>query len=213
MTAQPELAAAEQLPPDITVDPAVALREIALAFHDFTCEEMKANGVCTEVDRAKIQDSYDAVMPGLIAVANVATQMALLHLTVKFDLSPEEAVAYGIYSSVDWGSLLPLLNCPVRKTLDNGDVVECQERGMHPQHKGTYNGITTVWMDEDPDTEPETPEEAIRRIMVTETHDEAVMEDDQRRIAAYHAEQARLTEELLAEEARREAAERQDEQE
>lgn len=204
MTELPKMATAEELPRDIIVDPNVALRSIAYAFHDFTCEEMKANGICTEVDRTVIPDSYDAVMPGLIAVANVATQMALLHLTIKFDLSPQEAIAYGVYSQVDWAALLPLLNCPVTKQLENGETVECQERGMHPEHRAVYMGMTVTWGDPPAVVDPETPEEAARIVQVDEAHTEALVEDEERKWAAYHAEQQRATEEWerqLAEEA------------
>lgn len=181
----PELVSYDQLPDEILVDPNVFIREIKLAFHDFTCPEMLEKGVCTELDRQHIPDTYDAEGPGLIAVANIAIQLAFINMTRRFDLTPEEAVRYGIYPAIDIPSLLPLLGCAVTKTMPNGETIECQERGMHPEHRADLgDGVIVTWTDSPANPDPETPEEAARLVQVEDAHVEALQEDSDRRMAA-----------------------------
>src|SRR5262245_8864509 len=151
----------------IDIDPNVAMRELWYAWHDYTCDNTDDSGQrlgprCPE--RNQLPDQYDRVMSGLIGVANVAQQLALLHLTVRYDLSPEQALEAGIYPSIDWPSLLPLLGCAETQTLDNGDVVECVEQGVHPTHRAEYQGVSITWEVVPDPHDPDTPEEAAQVI-------------------------------------------------
>lgn len=163
-------------PAPIRMDPEVARRELFLTYHDYVCE----NGP-TCPDRLEAPDAYDEIAPALIAVANVAQQMAMLNFTARFDLTPEQAVAYGVYP-VDWATLQTMsFGCVAKYELDNGEEIECTEKGQHPRHKASYMGAPIVWEEpEDTTGQPDTPEQAAEKIIVEAAHEEAIRENAQR---------------------------------